>query len=277
MPPWLPGGREHRQRRADIGLTRRVRDPERLVVHADMVGRHVEQVGPWRECRRLLVLGAERRRADALGVLVLPGLEGRVLLDDLRTPVLRAVLVHHDAGGPVDLRVELVGDQQLAGHAIERVAEAVAVEVDESLARLAATVDVGEDHLVDAVIVPLVERRHLVGPLRHAGVDVTGDDRHGPFLIDRLAVRAGALNRVPGRRIGGAVEDQVGLGIIREPAPGRAAADLPLIAGPGLERGVLADRLAERHGLLGIEQRSRCPVRAYRRATPACRSSRRRR
>ena len=133
------GRRKHRQRGPDIGLTRRVRDPERLIVHADVVRRHVEQIGPRREGRGLLVLGAERRRADTLRVLVLAGLEGRVLLDDLRTPIVRAVLVHHDAGGPVDLRVELLGNKQLAGDAIERVAKTVAVEVDESLALLAAT------------------------------------------------------------------------------------------------------------------------------------------
>src|SRR5690606_30651577 len=37
--------RIHRNRSADIGLTSGVADPIRLVVHADMVGRHVEELG----------------------------------------------------------------------------------------------------------------------------------------------------------------------------------------------------------------------------------------
>ena len=55
------GRRIHAERRADEGLARRVRDLERLVVHADVVGRHVEQAGARRVRCRLLVLGAERR------------------------------------------------------------------------------------------------------------------------------------------------------------------------------------------------------------------------
>src|SRR6202008_1473010 len=41
--------------------------------------------------------------------------------------------------------------------------------------------------------------------------------------------------------------------VIGDPAPGIAAADLPLIALPGLDRRVLADGLAEL-GRLGVEQ-----------------------
>jgi len=46
------------------------------------------------------------------------------------------------------------------------------------------------------------------------------------------------------------VIDQVQRRIVGNPAPGRAAADLPLIALPGLDAGILADRLAELGGLL---------------------------
>jgi hypothetical protein len=120
---------------------------------------------------------------------------------------------------------------------------------------LTLDVDVGKNHFVDAVEVPLIEGRHLVGPARYPRVSVTGDDGHRPFLIDRLAVGAGALHRVPSRRVGRPVEEQVGLRIVGEPSPGGAAANLPLIAVPGFQRGVLADGLAQRHGLLWIEQR----------------------
>ena len=74
------------------------------------------------------------------------------------------------------------------------------------------------------------------------------------FWSIALAIRTSALHRVPGRGIGRAVVEQVGFRILGEPAPGRAAADLPLVAVPGLERRILADRLAERHGLLRVEQ-----------------------
>src|SRR5436190_24173481 len=52
--------------------------------------------------RRLLVLGAERRRADGLHVHVL--LLGRVLGHDRRSAVVLRWLVHVGAAGPVDLR-----------------------------------------------------------------------------------------------------------------------------------------------------------------------------
>src|SRR6185436_16665109 len=62
-------------------------------------------------------------------------------------------------------------------------------------------------------------------------------------------VVAGPLARIPGRRIARAVIEQVQLRIVRDPAPGAPAADLPLIALPSLYARVLADRLAELGGL----------------------------
>jgi hypothetical protein len=46
--------------------------------------------------------------------------------------------------------------------------------------------------------------------------------------------------------------EEVQLGIVDEPPPGRATADLPVMAAPCFERTILADRLAERVGLLRI-------------------------
>ena len=106
---------------------------------------------------------------------------------------------------------------------------------------------VGEDHLVDAVIVPLVVGRHLIDPLRHSVVGVAREDGHGPFVVART------LLRIPGRGIARAVVDEVQRRIIGHPAPCAAAADLPLIALPGLEAGILADRLAEIGGLFGVD------------------------
>ena len=256
----LAGRRIHGQRRPDIGLAGRVAHPERLVVHANVVRRHVEQAGLRREGSGLLVLRAERRRADALRVDVLALLVGRVLVNHLRTAIGRRGLVHVDAGRPVDGRIVLLGHEQLAVGAVERVGQPVAVEVDQDLPVLAADLLVGEDHLVDAVIVPLVVGRHLVDPSGHAGVDVTREDGHRPAIV------AGSLLRVPGRGIAGSDVKQVQLGIVGIPAPRRAATDLPLLSLPGVGAGIRADRLAEMRGLLRVDQR--VAVRAHRIPAP---------
>src|SRR6202140_4865338 len=91
-------------------------------------------------------------------------------------------------------------------------------------------------------------RRHLVDPLGHAGVRIARPDRHRPLVVART------LLRVPGRGIARTVVDQVELRVVGDPAPRRTAADLPLIAFPGLEAGILADRLAEFGGLRRIDQ-----------------------
>ena len=145
--------------------------------------------------------------------------------------------------------IELVGDQQLAGGAIERVAKAVAVEMGQQLAVLTVDLLVGKDHLVDAVIVPFVMGRHLVDPLGHAGIGIACKDGHRPAIV------TGPLRRVPGRWVARAVVHEVEVGVVGIPAPGRAAADLPLIALPGVGAGVRADRLAERRRLFRIDQR----------------------
>src|SRR5262249_13295348 len=125
----LASRREHRQGRPDIRLARRVAHSDRLVIHADVVGRHVEQLGLRRIGRRLLVLRSQRRRADAGGVVILAARLGRVFRHDRWPTVVRRVLVHVDAGGPVDLRIVLFGNQKLTGLAVQRVAETVAIKV----------------------------------------------------------------------------------------------------------------------------------------------------
>ena len=103
---------------------------------------------------------------------------------------------------------------------------------------MAADLLIGKDHLVDAVVVPLIVGRHLIDPFRHAAIRIAREDGHRPFVVART------LLRIPGRGIAGPVIDEVSLRIIGDPAPCAAAADLPLIALPGLQAGVLADRLA---------------------------------
>ena len=242
----LAGRRVHRQRGPDIGLARRVAHPEWLIVHADVVGRHVEQAGVRRVGRGLLVFRAERRWADALMVHVL--FFSRIFGHDLRPAVGWRRLVHVDAAGPVDLRVEFLGHEQLAAVAIERVAQPIAVEVGEQFAGLTADLLIAQDHFIDAVEVPLVVGRHLIDPLGHAGVGVARKDGHRPFVVTR------PLTRIPGRGVARTVVEEVQLRIVGNPTPGAAAADLPLIALPSLDARVLADRLAEVGSLHGVDQ-----------------------
>ncbi len=102
--------------------------------------------------------------------------------------------------------------------------------------------------------------RHLVDPLGHAGVEVTREDRHRPAIVAR------ALLRIPRRGVAAAVVEQVGFGIVRVPAPRGAAADLPLLALPGIGAGGRPDRLAEMRGLHRVDQR--VAVRAHRISAP---------
>ena len=77
-------------------------------------------------------------------------------------------------------------------------------------------------------------RRHLVGPLHFAVVRVAGEDGHRPLVVARTLVG------VPRAGVTRAVVEQVQLGIVRIPAPGGAAAPLPLVALPGRDAEVLA-------------------------------------
>ena len=70
---------------------------------------------------------------------------------------------------------ERLGDDHLAGRAIERVVEAVAVGEHHDLARLSADGEIGEDRHLGRVPVVHVVRRELVVPLELAGVGVERD------------------------------------------------------------------------------------------------------
>ena len=152
-----------------------------------MVGRHVEHVRLRRVGGRLLILAAERCGAHVLGVVV-----GALVARCVAADHLGHATRHLHLGRPVDRRIVFFGFEQLAVCAVQHVGEAVAVEMHQRLGGRAMHWHVGEDHFVDAVIVPLVVRGHLIDPLRHAGIEVAGEDRHRPFVVAR------ALRRVPG-------------------------------------------------------------------------------
>src|SRR5438552_2193285 len=92
--------REHPHDRAHIGLTGRVLHLNALVIHADVVGRDVEEVGLRRVRGGLLILEADGGRANPLSVLLRGGPELRVTNRDARREI--------DLRGPVD-RPERLG------------------------------------------------------------------------------------------------------------------------------------------------------------------------
>ena len=58
-PRWPPGPGEHPHDRADVRLTGGVLHLDAFIVHADVVGRDVEEAGHRRVGRRLLILEAD--------------------------------------------------------------------------------------------------------------------------------------------------------------------------------------------------------------------------
>src|SRR5207247_11245477 len=90
--------------------------------------------------------------------------------------------------------------------------------------------EIDQDVLVDAVVVPGIVRRLLIGPFRLPGIGIPREDRHRPFVV------AGPLIRIPGPGVPAAVVQEVQLRVVAVPAPGRPAASFPLIALPALNR-----------------------------------------
>ena len=134
-----------------------------------------------------------------------------------------------------------VGAEQSAVSAVEHIGKAVTIEVSEGLALLAVDIHVGQHVLVDAVIVPLIERRHLVGEHRLAILDFAAENRHRPLVVEitRVALFVGlvgaTIGRAPQAGVTGRVVDHLQLGIVAVPAPSSAAADLVVLAWEGLD------------------------------------------
>src|SRR4051794_2419298 len=77
-------------------------------------------------------------------------------------------------------------------------------------------------------MVPKAVRAVLIEPAGLAGVRIARENPLGPAVV------AQPLLVVPGGGVRSALEDQVEVWIIRQPAPDRAATDLPLFALPAL-------------------------------------------
>ena len=176
--------REHAQRRADIGLACRIGHFIRLVIHAHMVGWHIEQVRTRGIRRWLLILTTERGGTNTHCVNIWTILVGAVFAHDLRSSGF-----HINMSRPVHRWVKFLGNQQLTRHTVHRVGETVAVKMHEGTTHLPFDFLIHQYHLVDTVIIPLIVRRHLIEPLRHAGIGVTGPDCHGPTIIARTLTR----------------------------------------------------------------------------------------
>src|SRR5213075_175494 len=87
---------------------------------------------------------------------------------------------------------------------------------------------------VDTVVVVQIVRSELIKPARLARVRIARENPAGPLVV------AGALIGIPRTGISSAVEDQIQLGVVRDPAPGGAATDLPRISGPARHAEILA-------------------------------------
>jgi len=77
---------------------------------------------------------------------------------------------HVTAGVTRALTAPTVGASNLLNQAA--ITSALAIKVNESSAIGTANVLVGEDHLVDAVIIPLVVRSHLIDPFCDAAIGI---------------------------------------------------------------------------------------------------------
>src|SRR5262249_57158942 len=98
---------------------------------------------------------------------------------------------------------------------------AVAVELHDHLALLAADIDVGVDQLPAGVVVVGIVGRELVVPDDLAGRRPQGQHRRGVEIVAVAALRR------PRCRIAYAPIHQIELGVVGARDPGRAAADLP--------------------------------------------------
>ena len=196
-------------------------------------------------------------RADVLhGALGRAGLLGRI---DHRATGLQV-----DRAGPVDLD-EWLGEQQLAGRAIERVREAVLVEVHQRLDRLAGHRQVRKHHRAGGIEIPVVVRRELVSPHQRAVAGAAREHARGPLVV------AGPLFGVVGSGIAGAVVHEIQIRVIGHPAPHRRAAGAPALARPGVRAEI---RTAVVGGLEVARRLRACrrPARCCVRSRPRCRS-----
>ena len=170
-----------------------------------------------------------------------------------------------DTFRPGDLRKRLCGDER-ARDAVEHVVEAVLVGLHDDFARPAVDREIGEHQSLNAVEVPGIAGSVLVIPLQLTGIGFDREDRADIKVV--LALRFAQLFR-PRAAVAGADVNQVGIRIVCDAVPDRAAAaQLPPVAGPRFGSFLQSRILKWLRGIAGnrIEPPGQC-----------CRYSRRRR
>src|SRR4029079_3113138 len=217
---------------------------------APVVGGHVEEVRLLGINRTRLLVFAAHSRGASLDVAAT--LQRRMLAHLHRTTRL-----HVDLLGPVRRHV-FRGAEQSAVSTVEHVSKAVTVEVGKSLPLLAVDIHVGQHVLVDAVIVPLIERRHLVCEDCRAVLDLAAENGHRPLVVETTSVALlmglvrAAIGRAPQTGVTGRVVDHLQLGVISVPVPSRAAADLVVLAREGRDTEIGTSLTELRGGLVGV-------------------------
>ena len=222
----------HLHARTDVRRPRDVVGLDAFVVHAVVGIREVEPSRRGREGARGLVLAAGGRGTDPARHDALLGAIGGIFDWPAGAQI--------DAFRPIREH-EFRRREDFARLAVDRVREAVAVGMHEHFALPAIHRDVGEDHLVHTVVIPGVVRRHLICPPRFAVVRIAREYRNRPFVVARPHIG------IPHAGIRGAVVDEIQLGIVRNPTPDRATAQLPLITRPCFDAEVGA-------AMIGIER-----------------------
>src|SRR5262249_32972964 len=136
----------------------------------------------------------------------------------------------------------LVGAQELAVFAVERVVVAVAREVGYDLALLTIDVDVIEHFRARRVEIPMLVRGLLEVPGDLAGVGVERDGRGRVEIVARPELRIKAREG-----IAGPVEEEIGGRVVGRRLPHAAAAHAPgiVIILPGLRAGLARGRNRE--------------------------------
>ena len=157
---------------------------------------------------------------------------------------------------PVEFLHVDAGVDESAGGAIEDVEEAVAVGLHDGWGDGPVALDVDEEQLGVAVVVPHVVGRELEVPKALAGVGIYRQQAVGVEVV------AGAQIAVPVRRgVAGGPIEHVGFGIVGAAGPSRSAARLPRIASPRLHarfafhgHGVVAPAQFAGGHVVGVEE-----------------------
>jgi hypothetical protein len=107
---------------------------------------------------------------------------------------------------------------------------------------------IGQDNLVDVVVIVEVVRRALIEPARLASIDIAGE------YSSRELVVPGPLLLIPRPWIGRAIVNRFGCGVVADPTPHSAAADLPIAWWPALYPKLATLILRIRRAILRADQ-----------------------